>query len=159
MLTGHIDNCAFLDRLPERLRKGFAMIRSGAFDSLKPGKHPIEGDDMFVIVGEYDTMDTDKTMPETHRVYGEIQYLAAGGEKMGWAPVGRPGQKVGKAYNPADDCEFYSQCDNEAFLTILPGMFAVFMPEDIHRPKTCLVAGKSAPVRKYLVKIKAALLG
>lgn len=159
MLTGHIDNCAFLDRLPERLKKGFELIRSGRFDNEKPGRYEIEENgDMFVLVNEYDTMDTDKTMPETHRVYGEIQYIAAGGEKMGWAPVGRPGQVVGKPYNPADDCEFYAECADEAFLTIQPGMFAIFMPEDIHRPKTCLVAGKPAPVRKYLVKIRADLL-
>lgn len=158
MIIGHIDNCSFLDRLPERLKKGFELIRSGRFDKEEPGRYEIEGADMFVLVTEYDTMDTDKTMPETHQVYGEIQYVAAGGERMGWAPAGRPGQVVGKSYNPADDCEFYSECPDEAFFIVHPGMFAIFMPEDVHRPKTTLIAGKPERVRKYLVKIRAELL-
>ncbi|MDD3155663.1 MAG: YhcH/YjgK/YiaL family protein, partial [Victivallaceae bacterium] len=61
---------------------------------------------------------------------------------------------VTQEYDAKKDCAFYAY--NPAggtILTLTPGVFAVFFPNEGHMP--CLAVGSPATVKKVVVKIKA----
>ena len=54
------------------------------------------------------------------------------------------------------DIIFYHHSENESFIEMVPGSYAMFFPQDVHRPgcnKT-----KTTPIRKIVVKVALAVL-
>lgn len=72
----------------------------------------------------------------------------------GQAPV--QVSQMHQPYQADRDIQFFA--DNnlgqlETFLPMLPGNFAVFYPQDLHRPACQLVDGQAAALRKVVVKV------
>lgn len=78
-----------------------------------------------------------------------------GEETIGWS-IGKEGLQPDKPYDTEKDFCLYGEVPGETLIRLAPGMFAVFFPEDIHRPGLC----ESAPgtIRKIVVKIDQELL-
>ena len=134
-----------------------------AFDFLKtltpetaPGKQLIQGDRLYAGIDVYDTKTRDTAKLETHRKYVDIQILLSGTEIIELFP--KQGLTVCEPYNPERDAEFYAApAKTNMKITLNPGQFLVFFPEDAHMP--CLTAG-SIPqtVKKVVVKVAVDLL-
>lgn len=113
--------------------KAFAFFKNTNLDTIRPGKYPIDGDNLFASVTENPTKDFDKTKWESHKKYIDIQYVIKGKEKMGVVPVSTA--TVVTPYDETKDIAFYSSNDGK-FYEAQPGTFFIFFPQDAHRPNT-----------------------
>ena len=69
---------------------------------------------------------------ESHRAYIDIQYVAAGIDKMGWKSTPTCARPQG-AFDTAKDVVLYDDTP-DAFVATGPGSFTIFFPEDAHTP-------------------------
>ena len=127
---------------------------------IAPGKYAIEGDDIYAVAFDFQTMNLLDTTLEAHRVYADIHVPLP-------APLGGP--EVHARFAPAelaektpydaerDATQFHHPDRFGALFTLHPGQFALYLPEDAH-----LSQGKTNPkpekLRKVVVKVRAELL-
>ncbi len=121
------------------------------FSGMALGKHPIEGDDMFAIISAYNTEPKEKKNAECHKKMIDMQFVTEGEEAVGISSNSKNNHIV-DPYTEKNDWELYSTTENEYFITLKPDNYAIFFPEDIHRP-ACNLNGTS-PVRKIIIKIR-----
>lgn len=112
-------------------------------------KKYILNDNIYVNVEEYTTKESGYF--EAHRKYLDIQLLLEGEEIIEYTPL--YGLKTKDKYDEGRDIEFFFDGNN----TITPvklenGLFAVFYPQDAHKPQ--LKFQNCRKVKKAVVKIK-----
>ena len=138
-----------LSALEPGIGAGVRWLR--AFDPALPdGRHDIDGDDVFALVSSYDTGPATEKRFETHRIYLDLQYVAAGSERILHAPAA--GLTVEVPYDEAKDIAFYAEPKASSSLLLRAGDLAVFHPADAHKPG-CMAGGRDA-VRKVVVKVR-----
>ena len=149
MIHDTLKNAGLYARLHPGLHKGLDFL--GTFVPQTPdGRIDIDGDDVYALVQSYDTTpDSDKRF-EAHRVYADIQYLVFGDETIVCSPLSRIVSETD--YNAEKDFTLYSNTNDIINLVLRPGDFAIFLPEDGHKPG-CHHEGPSA-VKKVVVKVR-----
>ena len=156
MIYGHIND---LEKcfawLPEPIKTALEHLKKTDILSLPAGNYDLQGRDIYVQVIDTTTKPFTETRPEIHREYIDVQYLCKGVEKMGFA-VEDGTNTVAEDLLKERDLLFYTGVKNESTLLMLPGNFAVFFPNDVHRP-ACAV-DQPMPIRKVVVKIRVSLL-
>ena len=156
MIFGHVNDFekAF-SWLPQPLRVAVEHLRQTDFSRLPAGNYDLQGKDIYVQVIDMTTKPLAETRPEVHRQYIEVQFLVSGHENIGVASdTGK--NTVAEDLLAERDLLFYAGAENESTLVMTPGSFAVFMPNDVHRPGCA--ADKPEAIRKVVVKVKASLL-
>jgi len=133
------------------LHPGFAeafgfLIRTN-FAVLTTGRHPIDGDRLFVILGR-DQGRRSRARLEAHRRYIDIQLTLAGAERIGWRPLAACSRPEG-AFDAQNDILFFAD-EPESWFAVPPETFAVFFPDDAHAP----LAGEGE-LHKAVVKVAA----
>jgi biofilm protein TabA len=130
--------------------KAFAFIHNTNLDTLKPGKHVIDGENVYANVTDGPNKDLDKTSYESHRNYIDLQYVIRGKEKIG---VTSPSAvTVTQTYDAASDMLHYT--GDGTFYTAEPDTFFLFFPNNAHRP-SIKVDGYDK-VKKLVIKIRVA---
>jgi len=104
------------------------------------------------IVSEYETKLENESGYEAHRKNIDIQYLLSGEERIASLPIER--LKETKPYNEEKDAAFYAADTSlqPSYLSLLPGFFAIFFPQDGHMPQLCV--DNPMKVKKVVVKIE-----
>lgn len=125
------------------------------FKGMEPGIYPLEGRDIFVQVFDVMTKEKAEARPEVHRKYIEIHYSVEGKERIGFA-VDLGSNAVTETLLETKDAIFYEGADREAELVLAPGDYAVFFPEDVHRP--IWEHGGSVLIRRVVIKIDQAVM-
>ncbi|OCT13887.1 hypothetical protein A8709_17665 [Paenibacillus pectinilyticus] len=118
------------------------------------GRVEINGDQMYVNFMEFDAKSMDEQQAEKHESYIDIHYLIDGEETIGWSSD-REDFQAAKAYDSEQDYALYNPSPDEILLQLKPGMFAVFFPNDIHRPS---MGRPSSRIKKAVVKVHVGLL-
>ena len=138
-----------LSALGPGIAAGVRWLR--AFDpGMADGRHDGDGDDVFALVSTYATGPATEKRFETHRVYLDLQYVAAGTERILHAPA--DGLTVETPYDEAKDIAFYAEPKASSSLLLRAGDLAVFHPPDAHKPG-CMAGGRDE-VRKVVVKVR-----
>jgi YhcH/YjgK/YiaL family protein len=152
----YLSHIATLDRdaalLPDDIRRGLRFLAGTDINSLPAGRVDIDGDRMFALVQDYDTVPKAEKRPESHARYIDIQYVARGREAIGYAPLSGD-NPVEENFFDSRDVQFFASVADESDLILGTGAYAVFYPTDIHRPGC--IAGAPEKVRKVVVKILA----
>ena len=146
MIIDRLANPAPLFQLPARLARALEYLRATDLMSVAIGRHDLDGDRLFALVQEYTTRAADNCVWEAHRKYIDVQFVAAGVERMGYANLAQ--MRVRDAYDAARDVAFFEP--GESFVTIPAGTFAIVGPEDVHSPGHAV--GTPGLVRKVVVK-------
>jgi biofilm protein TabA len=129
----------------------FAFLAAGSHEGLAEGRHAIDGDRLAVIVETGTTKDPGVKRLECHRRYIDVQVVLAGGERMGWAKLDGLVEHV--PYDAGKDLRFFADpAGGAASILVLPGQFAIFFPEDAHKPG-CHPAGAPVAYRKLVFKV------
>jgi biofilm protein TabA len=147
MIIDRLANPAPLFQLPSRLARALDYLRANDLRSVPLGRHDLDGDRLFALVQEYTTRAADQCVWEAHRKYIDVQFVALGVERIGYAGIAQMRER--EAYDPARDVAFFEP--GGELVTIRAGMFAIFGPEDVHSP--CHAAGEPGLVRKVVVKV------
>lgn len=130
------------------LQKALEFLRRPGTAALADGRYEIDGDAVYALVQRYETEESGAPKFEAHRKYADVQYIAAGEELVGWAPL--EAMVLAEPYDPAKDVCF-GRAAAWTPLRLGEGMFAVLWPEDAHAPR--LAAGKPCRVTKIVVKV------
>jgi YhcH/YjgK/YiaL family protein len=148
MILDKLENSDFYNRISINLNKGFEYLKSTDLSTLKPGRHDIDGNDVFALVSEYNTKNHLECRPEAHQTYTDIQYIISGREAIGFVTLNN--QVIVSEYDSEKDITFYS--GDTSPLILEAGMFAVFFPQDVHCP--CLQIDGPEKVKKVVVKVR-----
>jgi len=148
MILDHISNASNYAFPNALLQKGLDFLRSSEAAFMQVGRIDLAGDQLFAMMQEYPTRPEKDCFWEAHRKFIDIQYICVGAEDIGYAPLAS--LKVIEPYDSAKD--FVKLAGDGSILRIPAGMFAVFFPDDGHKP--CMAPnGVVAPVRKIVVKV------
>lgn len=154
MIFGHINQpnpC----RLPSAIEKALDFLRTTDFRQLEPGVKEIDGKNIFAQIIDLTTRAVPENKPEVHRRYLDIQFLAWGEEKIGIA-IDTGNNEISESLLEQRDIIFYQHSENESFIEMVPGSYAIFFPQDVHRP-ACNKTTETA-IRKIVVKVALAAL-
>ena len=114
------------------------------------GRYDIQGDDVFALVQSYDTAAATEKKYESHRVYADIQYVAAGTEVIYYAPTDR--LQAVTEYDSPKDYLLYADPVGATPLHLDPGSFAIFYPHDGHKPGC--IEGAPSRMKKVVIKVR-----
>lgn len=148
MVIDKLEHAHRYTAMGEGIAKALQYLKDTDLATIAVGKHVIDGDRLFAIVQEYETMDSASEQMESHRKYTDVQYAASGVELVGHALLGS--QQVSKEYNADEDFMLYA--DKPDFYTQMDaGTFMIFFPTDLHMP--CLRVDGPVKVKKVVVKV------
>lgn len=154
MISGSLTQPAFFSALPERLQWVLAYLADTPLAQLSCGRHEIDGELIFMNVMEFDTQPAENKKAEIHRTYADVQLLISGIEGIEYSTL-TPTEHL-DPYYPDDDYQLIAEIPDKSQLRMLPGMFAVFLPGEPHKPG-CQIAG-SGVIKKAVVKVHYSLL-
>jgi YhcH/YjgK/YiaL family protein len=146
LIIDKLSNAEIYYGLHPRIKKGLQFLIDNDLNSLTPGKYEIEGDDIFVMIQEYETINVEHGRWESHQKYTDIQFMILGEERMGYANVDR--MKVVE-HHKEKDLMFLD--GNGDLLFVNQGCFTIFTPKDAHMPT--LSVHKPRYVKKAVVKV------
>jgi YhcH/YjgK/YiaL family protein len=126
--------------------RAFEYIRDTDLLALEPGRYPIIGEQLFVIIENVAGRTREAAKLECHRKYIDIQLVLEGVDEMGWRALADCGDPVSD-YSAEKDIRFFHDAP-ASWITTPPGAFCIFFPEDAHAP---LVA--TGNIRKVIFKI------
>ncbi len=116
--------------------------------ALPLGKTVIDGEHLFALVQEYTPKDPALLKYEAHRRYWDVQVVASGSERMGWAHLSQ--MTVSEPHDSERDVAFYR--GDGQFVLVPAGFFTIFSPQDVHMPGVAAVP--LGAVRKVVVKVE-----
>jgi YhcH/YjgK/YiaL family protein len=150
MILDDFRNSPRYEVLGPRFKKAFDFIRSNDLSSLGHGKHIIDGEDLFVIIMEYETKDPSECIMENHRKYIDIQFMIHGEELMGVKTFAE--QTPTTPYDESRDAAFYNP-EFDSLIKVREGHFAIFFSQDLHMP--CMQVSSPRKVLKAVFKVRA----
>lgn len=154
MIFGHIkhtDACYY----PTAIANAIAYLTWTDFGALSAGRYIAPSSGYEVQILDLRTQDKESIYPEVHRHIIDVQFLVSGHEQIG-VTADRGDNIIHQPWLEQRDIQFYQQVENETMLRMLPGNFAVFFPQDVHRP--ACIDGQPSDIRKVVVKVPLALL-
>lgn len=156
MIAGWLENGAMhWEAAPAGLSRAMAFLRETDFMSMPAGRIELDGERMYALVSESVTRSPEEALGEAHGLYADVHYVLDGAERIGFAPAA-DGTTVGQDLLKTEDVVLYDRLGQESCLYLRKGMYAVFLPGEIHRPGMHIEAPSS--IRKVVVKIRRDLL-
>jgi len=157
MIFSNIKNWKAEEALyPEAFKKAFHFLETSDIANLDLGEHLIDGKDVYAIVMDKQTDDVVNRSPEAHQKFVDIQFMFKGTERIGFL------RKHDKLVVKEEDIDtrdlilYENEVGEESFVALQSGDFAVFFPEDVHRP--LCVNHEKMMVRKVVVKVAVTVL-
>ena len=148
MIYDKIDNWQLYAGISEDLRLGLEYLKNVSPD-VELGAHELSLR-LKAIVSEYTTKEENENGYEAHRKWIDIQYLLKGCENIYCLPLEY--LKETKAYDASKDAAFYEEAGvSGQEIQVGNGYFAVFFPQDGHKPGLCV--GGRETVKKVVVKV------
>ncbi|KAA2238905.1 DUF386 domain-containing protein [Chitinophaga agrisoli] len=148
MILDTLANAQRYHALGQKFVKAFEYLAATDLAALEKGKYEIDGDNIFAIINEYETVDPANEQMESHRKYIDVQYIVKGTELIGHDFLQQ--QQPSKAYD--EDKDYMLFAERPPFFSHLEqGYFAVFFPTDLHMPN--IMAGTPTQVKKVVIKI------
>lgn len=123
------------------------FIKENDLSTFEPGKHVIKGDEVFVNIQVAKGKTVEEAVLEKHQAMTDIQVPISGKETYGYTPASELPEG---GYDAEKDMALYPGLQAMCHVTCLPGMFAIFFPQDGHAP--CISQEKE--LKKAIFKVK-----
>ncbi|MHC4618198.1 MAG: NanQ anomerase/TabA/YiaL family protein [Planctomycetota bacterium] len=151
MIVDKIENAGLYKGLSAGIARGLELMTDASVTGRENGKYEVDGDKLFYMIQRYPTKNKADALFEAHKDYIDIQAIIDGEETIGYA-LTETLQDVVQPYKP--DVVKYADPQMFTEVKLAKGMFAIFYPDDAHKPCYDYHAGKSN-VHKLVVKVKA----
>lgn len=148
MILDNVKNIK-LYNLDGNFKTAFDFIVKTDLNTLPVGKTEVDGKNVYVAVSEYLTK-LDEGDFEAHDNYADIQIILSGNEIMDWCE--RKDCFNTTEYNAEKDVVKMNTNASYTRLKVKTGQFAIFFPEDAHRPN--MSDGEQKQIKKAVVKVK-----
>ncbi|ECU9385490.1 TPA: N-acetylneuraminate anomerase [Salmonella enterica subsp. diarizonae serovar 61:l,v:z35] len=136
------------------LMKALTLALTKRPQEKSPGFCALQGDNIFMNVMQFATQPPEQKKAELHEQFIDIQWLLGGEERIVFGIPGSAHQC--EEMHPEEDYQLCSEIVGEQAISLKPGMFAVFMPGEPHKPG-CIV-DKPTNIKKVVIKVRANLL-
>ena len=133
MICDTLTNASRYQHLHPKFPMAFAWVAQAENRARTDGEYEVVGRDLYVIIQTGQTMPAHEKRFESHRRYIDIQINLSGCEIMEWTPS--TGLPVIDDFKPDNDIRFHAPVPHATTsLLIKPNEFAIFWPEDAHKP-------------------------
>jgi YhcH/YjgK/YiaL family protein len=149
MILDTLDRAATYRSLGSRFAAGLEWLKKFQV-STPDGRYDIDHNDVYALVQSYDTVPTAEKRYESHRSFADIQFVADGSEVIHYAPT--DGLASVASYDAQKDFELYADPTASTLLHLAPGMFAIFYPQDGHKPGC--TNGAQCRMKKVVIKVR-----
>lgn len=136
MIIDKIENLKQYYALNPRFEEVGKFIENIDLAKLENGRHVIDGDRLFVNVEDDKGKTRDEAVIEYHRKMADIQVPLNIPETYGYTPVA---DLPDAPFDEAKDIAKQPGISPRNFVTLKPGEFAIFFPQDGHAP--CIADG------------------
>jgi len=151
MITASVSYIDLYKTIHPNLATAIRFIKQTDLQSFEPGRYEIDGDNVFVMINEYNTKPAGDCEPESHRTYTDIQLMIMGRERFGFTQLNN--RVASTPFLSDNDVAFYTVGEDELnYISLYPGEFIIFFPTDIHQPE--LMINNPAIVKKAVFKVK-----
>ena len=123
------------------------FLKNHDLQSMDPGKYPIKDKDLFMNLQVAQQRTKDTAFLETHIEMIDIQIPITCAETFGYTPLC---DLPAFDYNAEKDITKYGDTKPQTFVTVNPGQFAIFFPQDGHMP--CII--DEPEIKKAIFKVK-----
>lgn len=145
MVVDKLENLEKYVSLNPLFAQAVEFLKSTDLDAHEIGKITLKEGELMVNFSQTRPKTKEEAKLETHNQFIDIQIPLSGVEVMGYTPrTDLPEEE----YNAEKDITFYKGLAKD-YLTITPGMFAIFFPQDGHAPGVT-----SEGVKKVIVKVR-----
>jgi YhcH/YjgK/YiaL family protein len=148
MIIDKLKNAHLYYSLGPLFEKGLRYLQENDLAAMETGKHPIEGDDLYISIKRYGSYPLEECKLENHHIYADIHLVVSGREYICYAPADRLELKDSKPEN--DVYYFNGVCEP---ITLTGDLFAVVLPDDAHMPERAIDEIRE-PIVKAVVKVR-----
>lgn len=148
MIIDQLQNAPIYFGVSAGIRRALEFLQRPDLSSLPAGRTDIQGDEVYAMAADYKTRPQSEGKWEAHRRYIDVQFVASGREKIGYACTTQ--LSLTQAYD--EKADYLLLAGSGDFLVAGPGTFLVLWPSDAHMPG--IAEGQPTPVRKIVVKVR-----
>ena len=124
------------------------FLKNNDLQAIEEGKHFIKDKDLFVNIQVAKGKTQDAAVLETHIEMIDIQIPITCEETFGYTPLC---DLPDFEYNAEKDITKYGENKDKKYVTVKPGQFVIFFPQDGHAP--CII--NQPEIKKAIFKVKA----
>ena len=124
------------------------FLKNNDLQTIEEGKHFIKDKDLFVNIQVAKGKTQDAAILETHIEMIDIQIPITCEETFGYTPLC---DLPDFEYNAEKDITKYGDTKAQTYVTVKPGQFVIFFPQDGHAP--CII--NQPEIKKAIFKVKA----
>lgn len=124
------------------------FLKNNDLQTIEEGKHFIKDKDLFVNIQVARGKTQEAAVLETHIEMIDIQIPITCEETFGYTPLC---DLPDFEYNAEKDITKYGDTKAQTYVTVKPGQFVIFFPQDGHAP--CII--NQPEIKKAIFKVKA----
>ena len=124
------------------------FLKNNDLQTVEEGKHFIKDKDLFVNIQVAKGKTQETAVLETHIEMIDIQIPITCEETFGYTPLC---DLPDFEYNAEKDITKYGDTKAQTYVTVKPGQFVIFFPQDGHAP--CII--NQPEIKKAIFKVKA----
>ena len=124
------------------------FLKNNDLQTIEEGKHFIKDKDLFVNIQVAKGKTQEAAVLETHIEMIDIQIPITCEETFGYTPLC---DLPDFEYNAEKDITKYGDTKPQTYVTVKPGQFVIFFPQDGHAP--CII--NQPEIKKAIFKVKA----
>ncbi len=148
MVVDYLENLDKYTSLNPLFASAIEFLNSSDISALEIGKTELKGKDLVINVAQTTPKTKEEAKLETHNLFIDIQIPLSGVEIFGYTPA-KDCKPADATYNSEKDITFFEGLA-ENYISVKPGMFAIFFPQDGHAPGI-----SNTGVKKIIVKVLA----
>ena len=134
MIIDTIDNFGKYVTLNPLFADVLEFVKTNDLQTMEAGKYPIKDKDLFLNLQVAKQRTKDTAFLETHIEMIDIQIPVSCAETFGYTPLC---DLPAFDYNAEKDITKYGDTKAQTYVTVNPGQFAIFFPQDGHAP--CII--------------------
>ena len=147
MIIDTIDNFGKYVTLNPLFADVLEFLKTNDLQTMEAGKYPIKDKDLFLNLQVAKQRTKDTAFLETHIEMIDIQIPVSCAETFGYTPLC---DLPAFEYNAEKDITKYGDTKAQTYVTVNPGQFAIFFPQDGHAP--CIIG--EPEIKKAIFKVK-----
>ena len=132
MIIDRIDEAGRYAGLHPLFPRAFESLKRRDLAALPPGRHPIDGERLTLVINTEEGKGPAHAVLESHRRFIDIQFVIDGTDLIGWRPL-RECLDVRQPYDASKDVAFYGE-EPHMWSRVAGPLFAVYFPADAHAP-------------------------
>ena len=148
MVHDHIKYASEYFNLSQGIRAALEYLATADLAALEPGRHDVQGDDVFALVSDYQTRTPAEAFWEAHRRHVDVQFVHSGVERIAYGDLAL----FHSAPYDAERDLIVATGESRQYVEVGPGGFAILFPHDVHMPG--LTGERQEAVRKVVVKVR-----